>query len=190
MIPHESALFSRGCKLTSLWGRPMSDHCEGFCTSGAVVCPLLVAPERRAGGYGMIQTWLIYGRWWLLSCTCILGREARRPALRHVAWPGKRRRVQRPGGHGWDSRAQHSVFVDQLDSLPGVDRRERITNSAEVDEGDGTIAQRANDRGSSVPLAAISRICASSVSSVAGAHLARPERLLAGDDATSPGVAS
>jgi hypothetical protein len=44
-------------------------------------------------------------------------------------------------------RAHHSVFVDQFDSLPGVDRRERITNSAEVDEGDGTIAQRTNDRG-------------------------------------------
>jgi hypothetical protein len=44
-------------------------------------------------------------------------------------------------------RAHHSVFVDQLDSLPGVDRRERITNSAEVDEGDGTIAQRTNDHG-------------------------------------------
>src|SRR5205823_6625181 len=56
MILHESTLYSRGCKLTSLWGRPMSDHCEDFCTSGAVVCPLLRAPERRSGGYGVVQT--------------------------------------------------------------------------------------------------------------------------------------
>jgi len=35
----------------------MSDHCEGFCTSGAVVCPLLVAPERHAEGYVMMKTY-------------------------------------------------------------------------------------------------------------------------------------
>src|SRR6266480_4539984 len=51
MIPHESALFSRGCKLTSLWDRPLSGHDEGVCISGAVVCPLLVTPTRRFGGY-------------------------------------------------------------------------------------------------------------------------------------------
>src|SRR4029450_11674544 len=50
MVPHESALFSRDYKLTSLWGRPISDHCEGVCTSGAVVCPLRVAPARRSEG--------------------------------------------------------------------------------------------------------------------------------------------
>src|SRR2546421_9781941 len=33
MVPHESALFSRSCKSTSLWGRPLSGHCEGVCDS-------------------------------------------------------------------------------------------------------------------------------------------------------------
>jgi len=33
MIPHESALFSRSCKSTLLWGRPLSGHCEGVCAS-------------------------------------------------------------------------------------------------------------------------------------------------------------
>ena len=57
MIPHESALFSKSCKSTSLWGRTMSGHCEGFCTSGAVICPLLVAPERFSGAYGLAQSY-------------------------------------------------------------------------------------------------------------------------------------
>ena len=35
----------------------MSDHCEGFCTSGAVICPLLVAPERFSGAYGLAQSY-------------------------------------------------------------------------------------------------------------------------------------
>ncbi len=39
MIPHASALFSRGCKLTSLWGRPISGHCEDVCTSEHFVYP-------------------------------------------------------------------------------------------------------------------------------------------------------
>jgi hypothetical protein len=57
MIPHESTLFSKGCKPTSLWGRTMSGHCEGFCASGTMVCPLRVAPERRLGGHGMVKTY-------------------------------------------------------------------------------------------------------------------------------------
>src|SRR5215467_13536629 len=36
MVPHESALFSRGCTPTSLWGCPLSGHCEGVCTSGTM----------------------------------------------------------------------------------------------------------------------------------------------------------
>src|SRR5215471_4467065 len=50
MIPHESALFSRGCKLTSLWGRPMLGHCEGVCTPDPMVCPLVCSSTRNIGG--------------------------------------------------------------------------------------------------------------------------------------------
>jgi hypothetical protein len=32
-------------------------HFEGFCPSGAMVCPRLVAPARRSEGYGMIQSY-------------------------------------------------------------------------------------------------------------------------------------
>src|SRR4029453_16716351 len=68
MIPQESALFSRGCMLTSLWGRLMSAHCEGFCTSGAVVCPLRVAPERCSGGYGTVKNYLFLSTFmWFFS---------------------------------------------------------------------------------------------------------------------------
>src|SRR5262245_36772589 len=52
MVPHESALFSRGCTPISLWGCTLSRHCAGLCPSGAVVCPRLVAPRAvRDGGW-------------------------------------------------------------------------------------------------------------------------------------------
>jgi hypothetical protein len=88
------------------------------------------------------------GRWWLLSCTCILGREGRDVQPFGASHgPGNGEEYSGRADMAGIPRAHHSVFVDQFDSLPGVDRRERITNSAEVDEGDGTIAQRTNDRG-------------------------------------------
>jgi hypothetical protein len=44
------------------------------------------------------------GRWWLLGCTCILGREGRDvQAFGASDGLGQRRRAQRSSGHGWDS---------------------------------------------------------------------------------------
>jgi integrase len=34
----------------------MSGHCEGVCTSGAMVCPRRGAPERRSRGHGLVKT--------------------------------------------------------------------------------------------------------------------------------------
>src|SRR3954466_16134425 len=70
MIPHESALFSTGCKTTCLWGRPMSGHCEGVCASGAMVCPPFVALERPLGEHGMVRThWFLCVFTWFFSET-------------------------------------------------------------------------------------------------------------------------
>src|SRR5215217_4365062 len=64
MLPHESALCTIGCEYISLGSFVRHRHWEGFCTSGAVVCLLLVAPERRSGEYGWPKAIDFY----VLSC--------------------------------------------------------------------------------------------------------------------------
>ena len=46
MVSHESALFSRGCTPTSLWGCTLSGHCEGVCTTDIMVCALVRGSPR------------------------------------------------------------------------------------------------------------------------------------------------
>ena len=55
--PMKSAVFSRGFyKLTSLWGRSMSDDCdERLHLRIRGVSSLRVAPVRRSEGSGMVQ---------------------------------------------------------------------------------------------------------------------------------------
>ena len=47
MVPHESALCTRGCEYISRGSFVRHGHWEGFCPSGAMVYPLRVAYERR-----------------------------------------------------------------------------------------------------------------------------------------------
>jgi hypothetical protein len=56
MIPHESALRTIGCEHISLGNFVRHSHRAGFCPSGAMVCPLCLAPARCSRGYGMVKT--------------------------------------------------------------------------------------------------------------------------------------
>jgi hypothetical protein len=51
LVPCKSALLAISCEHVSLGRFGRHDHYEGFCASGAMVCPLLVTPTRRFGGY-------------------------------------------------------------------------------------------------------------------------------------------
>jgi hypothetical protein len=45
MIPRESVLLAVHYEHISLGSFVRHGHCEGFCASGAMVCPLLVVPD-------------------------------------------------------------------------------------------------------------------------------------------------
>ncbi len=106
MIPHESAFLSIGCKLTSLWGRPMSDHCEGFCTSGAVVGPLRVAPEGVRGD----MSWSKAIDFYALSCGSF-----RKKARNLIETAQRKSQIQyfdeAPQGNGRDRARHHPSLV-------------------------------------------------------------------------------
>src|SRR5215213_7120916 len=51
MIPHESALFSRAYKPTSLGDRPLSGHGEGICPPDTIVCALQQFPLMACEAY-------------------------------------------------------------------------------------------------------------------------------------------
>jgi hypothetical protein len=58
VILREIALFARGYKLVSLWGCPMSDHCQGVCTAGTMGCALVRGSPRNSRGDSGFESYI------------------------------------------------------------------------------------------------------------------------------------
>jgi hypothetical protein len=58
VILREIALFARGYKLASLWGCPMSDHCQGVCTAGTMGCALVRGSPRNSRGDSGFESYI------------------------------------------------------------------------------------------------------------------------------------